>query len=113
MGVEVLEERPVVDVGESSLEGPEGFGLGVAGRTASGKQLPGAWVVVGLGDRDPVQGGVELAVADAVDSLGRLGCQAGVWLVLTMVEGTSRLRVGKVASCPASCCDLPCALSAM
>jgi RNA polymerase sigma factor (sigma-70 family) len=49
----------------------------------------------------------------AVDSLGRLGCQAGVWLTLTMMGPASRLVVGKVASCPASCCDLTCALSAV
>ena len=62
---------------------------------------------------DPVQRGVGLAVAAAVDSLGRLGCQAGAWLTLTMMGPASRLVVGKVASCPASRCDLTCALSAV
>jgi hypothetical protein len=62
---------------------------------------------------DGVQGAVELAVTAPVDSLGRLGCQVGLVVWLTMPFGALRLRVGKVASCPASCCDLPCALSAM
>src|SRR4051812_29184668 len=62
-------------------------------------------------DHDAVEGGVGLPVAAAVDSLGRLGCQAGAWLRLTMLGGASRLRVGKVASCPASRCDLICAVT--
>jgi len=59
---------------------------------------------------DAVQRGVGLAVAAAVDSLGRLRCQ-GAWL--TMPLEVVRLGVGKVASCPASRCDLTCASSAV
>ena len=80
---------------------------------ASGGVGAGVQIVAQPCEHDGVQGVVGLAVAAAVDSLGRLRCQTGAWLLLTMMGGASRLAVGKVASCPASRCDLPCALSAL
>jgi hypothetical protein len=118
LGLRVLSpDGDLVGVGGAAVPESESDEQAVNARarasTALGLVVAGLGVASQPGDRDGVQGAVEVAVPATVDSLGRLGCQAGVWLMLTMVSGTSRLRVGKVASCPASCCDLPCALSAM
>jgi hypothetical protein len=88
---------------------PVGLALGAA----AGDIGAGSRVMAPASEHDGVQRAVELPVAGPVDSLGRLGCQAGVWLLLTRLGGACRLTAGKVASCPASRCDLTCALSAM
>ena len=112
-GLVVALQEPEQLPGDDPLEAA----LDVSRALALGGSAGGVGASLGVitqpDQRDGVQGLVELAVAAAVDSLGRLGCQTGAWLLLTMMGGASRLAVGKVASCPASRCDLPCALSAL
>src|SRR5215207_6710575 len=99
--------------GHIAFQAADDLFLGLALGQARGHVVPGWLVVAQSDDHDPVQRGVGLAVTAPVDSLGRLRGQTGAWLLLTMMGGSSRLAVGKVASCPASRCDLPCALSAL
>ena len=61
------EEAAVDDVGEVSFERAAGFAWCLALRDLAGEEGAGWWVVAGLDDRDPVEGGVELAVAAAVE----------------------------------------------
>ena len=56
------------DAGESSFEGAQGLGLGVAGVEAFAVVAAAEAVAADLGDRDPVEGGVELPVAGLVDA---------------------------------------------
>src|SRR3954471_18681168 len=59
--------------GEASFEAADGFGAGVTGGEALGVVRLGGFMATQLGDRDPVQGGVQLAVAGATDSDLALG----------------------------------------
>ncbi|WUK73008.1 hypothetical protein OG876_01460 [Kribbella sp. NBC_00359] len=61
----VCEQCSVDNIQEASFECSEGLGFGVAGFAASLEVGDGVGVVVGLGDRDAVDGGVDLAVARA------------------------------------------------
>jgi len=72
-------EAPVDDVGEVAFEGAAGFAAGLAFGGLAGEECAGAWVDAGLHDRDPVEGGVELAVAAAVEAVvaGGLAGAAG------------------------------------
>src|SRR4029453_7182237 len=63
VGLGVEEQCSIDDVGESTLEGAERLGLGVASGAAAVKKGAGVRVVVGLGDGDAVDRGVELPVA--------------------------------------------------
>src|SRR5947209_1703967 len=63
VGLEGVEDGP----GEASLEAADGFGAGVTGGKAFGVVGLGGFMAAQLGDRDPVQGGVQRAVADAAD----------------------------------------------
>jgi hypothetical protein len=67
--VGVDDEGPVDDVGESALEGSQGFGCGVAHGGSLVSEGLGIWVVAELGNRDAVDGGVELPVACARQSM--------------------------------------------
>jgi len=57
------------DVGESPLEGTDGFGLVVAGGAAPGQEGSGVRVVVRLGDCEAVNRGVELPVTCATEAV--------------------------------------------
>jgi hypothetical protein len=59
----------VDDVGEMSFEHAEGFESAVTGGSAAGEQGSGVGVAAGLGEGDAVQGGVELSVAGAAESV--------------------------------------------
>ncbi len=63
----VGDEGAVDDVGEASFEDAECFEAAVAVGASAGDQGSRAGVVVGLGERDAVEGGVELAVAAAAE----------------------------------------------
>jgi len=56
----VGEEGTVNDVGEAAFEDAKRLGLVLAAFAAALKELTCGLVVVGLGDRDPVDRGVEL-----------------------------------------------------
>ena len=72
-GLGPVEEAAVGDVGEVALEGAAGFARRLAfGDLASEKRF-GRWVVALLDDRDAVEGGVELAVAAAVEPVATRG----------------------------------------
>jgi hypothetical protein len=101
-----LEQLP----GDDASEAPRGVAAALALGGAPGQVGAGVGVGAQAHQQDGVQGAVELPVAAAVDSLGRLACQVA-WL--TRLLGVVRLAAGKVASCRASRCDLCCALSAV
>jgi hypothetical protein len=112
-GLVVVFEQPVQLPGDDASEASFGVAAALALDGAAGNIGAGVRIDPQAHQQDGVQRAVELPVAAAVDSLGRLGCQAGAWLTLTMLGPASTLVVGKVASCPALCCDLTCALSAV
>src|SRR6266508_6334958 len=60
-------EAAVDDVGEVSFEGATRFARRLAFGDFAGEVGAGWWVVAGLDDGDSVEGGVELAVAAAVE----------------------------------------------
>ena len=62
-------EAAVDDVGEVAFEGAACFAWCLAFGDLAGEVGAGWWVVAGLHDRDAVEGGVELAVAAAVESV--------------------------------------------
>src|SRR5215210_2090957 len=72
-------QAPVDDVGEMAFEGAASFTAGLAFGGFAGDECAGAWVDAGLHDRDPVEGGVELAVAAAIEAVvaGGLAGAAG------------------------------------
>ena len=74
-------EAPVDDVGEVAFEGAAGFAWRFAFGDLAGEVCLRGWVVAGLDDRDPVEGGVELAVAAAVEPVAACGLAraAGDW----------------------------------
>ena len=55
--------------GEESFEAADRFAAALAFGPFALEVVAGRRVVAGLGDRDPVEGGVELAVAAAVESV--------------------------------------------
>ena len=67
-GVFVDEQGAVDDVGESAAEESQRFGLGVALSDAFGDVVASWGPGAGLGEGDAVQGGVDLAVAAAVEA---------------------------------------------
>jgi hypothetical protein len=104
-------EQPKQLPRDRALEAAADLALALALGGASRHIALGRLVVALADQHDGVQGAVELAVAAAVDSLGRRGCQVGLVVWLTILGGQA--GAGKVASCPASRCDLSCASSAM
>ena len=56
----------VDSVGEVAFEDPQGLGFAVASSDPAGYQRPGWWMGTELGDRDPVDGRVQLPFATAV-----------------------------------------------
>jgi hypothetical protein len=62
-------EAAVDDVGEVALECAAGFAGGLALGSLAGEEGLGVGVDAGLDDSDSVQGGVELAVAAAVQAV--------------------------------------------
>src|SRR5215204_1508046 len=84
VGVGFVDEQGAVDdVRESAAQESERFGLGVAVLDPFGYVVAALGPGAGLGDGDPVQGGVDLAVAAAVEAnagavarAGGLGCGA-------------------------------------
>jgi len=58
------DECSVDDVGESSLQGADRLGFRVTGFAPTAEELTGVGVAVRLGERDAVQGSVELPVPD-------------------------------------------------
>src|SRR5690242_19841008 len=65
----VFEEVSVDEVGEASFEGAAGFGWGLSFAEFA-LVVGAAWAgVAGLAERDGVQGGVELPIAGAVESV--------------------------------------------
>ena len=74
-------EASVDDVGEVAFERAACFARGLAFGDLAGEVGAGWWVVAGLDDRDAVEGGVELAVAAAVESVSACGLAgaAGDW----------------------------------
>ena len=65
----VGEEGSVDDVGQAALEGAASFARGVAGESATLQVGDGIVVATGLGDRDPVQRSVELAVPGSAEAV--------------------------------------------
>ena len=63
----------VDDVGEVALEGASGFAVGLSFGFFSGEVGTGARVQPGLGERDAVDRGVELAVAGGVKPVTAAG----------------------------------------
>jgi len=63
-----LQEVPDA-AGEVALEAADGFAGGLAFVSFAVEVGPGFGVAAGAGDRDPVQRGVELAVAAAVEAV--------------------------------------------
>jgi hypothetical protein len=106
-------QQSVQLAGNGALEAAADLALALALGDAAAGIGPGRPVMDLAQHHDGVQGPIQLPVPTTVDSLGRLWCQAGAWLILTLLGGASRLVMGKVASCPASRCDLPCASSAL
>src|SRR5918997_477093 len=68
-GVGRLEEVPEA-AGEVAFEAAHGFESGLAFGAFAGDVVEGFGVAARAGERDPVDGGVELAVAAAVESVG-------------------------------------------
>jgi hypothetical protein len=112
-GLVVALQQPEQLAGDDAAQTPLGVPAALALGGAPGNIGAGVGIGAEAYQQDGVQRPVELPVAAAVDSLGELWCQADAWLMLTLLGGASRLMMGKVASCPASRCDLPCALSAL
>jgi hypothetical protein len=69
-------EAAVEDVGEVALEGPAGLSGSLAFSDLAGEIGLGLGVVALLDDGDPVERGVELSVAAAVQTVA-IGCLAG------------------------------------
>src|SRR5215217_1138583 len=67
----VGEEGSVDHVGEAAFEDAKRLGFVLAAFAAALKELTCGLVVVGLGDRDPVDRGVELSVAGAAEPVTR------------------------------------------
>jgi hypothetical protein len=88
----VGQDAPVDDVGQAALEGSTGLGWGLALAELAQVVAAPRSRIAGLADRDEVEGGIQLAVAAGVDSLGRLGCQVA-WL--TILLGVVRLARGR------------------
>ena len=65
-------EQAVDGADEVAFEGAHGFSAGLAFAAAAGDVFAGGPVEAGLGERDHVQGGVELAVAGAVEAVSLL-----------------------------------------
>jgi hypothetical protein len=59
----------VDDADEEPFEAADGFASAFSFGSFSFEVGARAWLVAGLGDRDAVEGGVELAVAAAVESV--------------------------------------------
>src|SRR3954452_18937819 len=68
LGVGRLEEVPDA-AGEVALEAADGLGAGLALGALAGEVGLGFGVAAGAGDRDAVDGGVDLAVAAAVEAV--------------------------------------------
>jgi hypothetical protein len=66
-------EAPVDDVGEVAFEGSAGFARCFPLGDLAGEVGARGWVVAGLHDGDAVEGGVELAVAAAVEAVAACG----------------------------------------
>src|SRR6266508_6811040 len=66
-------EAAVDDVGEVSFERASSFALCLPFGDLAGEVGAGWWVVASLDDGDPVEGGVELAVAAAVEPVAACG----------------------------------------
>src|SRR5262245_31573929 len=64
----VGDQGAVDDIGEAPAKETQGLGLGVALLDALGDVFAAGVVGAGLGDGDPVQRGVDLAVAAAVEA---------------------------------------------
>ena len=62
-------QRVEDDADEESFEAAERFSFALAFAAFAFQVFAGGCVVAGLGDRDPVEGGVELAVAAAVEAV--------------------------------------------
>ena len=94
-GLVVAFQQPVQLASEVAPEAP----LGVAGALALGGAAGHVGAGVGIDpqahQQDGVQRAVELPVAAAVDSLGRLGCQVGLVVWLTILGGVVRLARGR------------------
>lgn len=75
-GVVVCPEKGVDLAGELAFEGAEGFGLAVAARALPVEVGAGLGVDAGLGDRDAVEGCVELTVAAALEPVA-VSCPGG------------------------------------
>ena len=70
IAVEFVRGQPAKDlVTETSTEGSDRFGLGVAGGHPLGEILASGPLALELGDGDPVEGDVELAVTAAVQPM--------------------------------------------
>src|SRR5215203_3136007 len=67
----VGEEGSVDHVGEAAFEDAKRLGFVLAAFAAALKELTCGLVVVGLGDRDPVDRGVELSVAGSAEPVTR------------------------------------------
>src|SRR5439155_21571314 len=95
-------ECVVDDVGEAAFEDAEGFAVGVALCFAASDQCLRGRVAVALCERDPVDGGVELAVAAAAEAVaeaaGRVdGQRCGAVVAGVGVAGAEALDAGGVA----------------
>jgi len=77
-GLVVAFEQPVELAGDDAAQAPLGVAPGLAFGGAAGQVGASVGIDAQAHQQDGVQGAVELAVAAAVDSLGRRGCQVGV-----------------------------------
>src|SRR5438128_12394745 len=76
IAVEFVRGQPAKDlVTKPATEGSDRFGLGVAGGHPLGEILASGPLALELGDGDPVEGVVELAVTDAVQPMADGGAQ--------------------------------------
>jgi hypothetical protein len=66
--VGLVEEVPDA-AGEVAFEAADGFAVGLAFGGLAGDVVAGFWVAAGAGDGDAVDGGVDLAVAAAIESV--------------------------------------------
>jgi hypothetical protein len=84
---------------EVALEAAQGFHAALAFGLLAGEVRDGGWVMLALGDGDPVQRGVELAIAAAVEALtvaasGGRGDRSGPALAGEVLVGREALGAG-------------------
>jgi hypothetical protein len=91
-GLVVALQQPEQLAGDDAAQAPLGVASGLALSGAAGQVGASVGIDAQAHQQDGVQRAVELAVAAALDSLGRLGCQVA-WLTVPL--GVVRLAWGR------------------